>query len=482
MEKLGHAGRPSLKSAGRETSPRLAVAGPAPLHQSSGPRRIAMVGTGYVGLVTGTCFAQLGNSVVCLDKDSSKIATLARGKVPFFEPQLQEMIFRNHRAGRLAFSDDVEAGVRDSEFVFIAVGTPTASDGNADLSAVREVAAMIGRAMDGPKVVVLKSTVPLGTNEIVASIIRQNSAEKHRVDVASNPEFLREGSAVNDFMHPDRVVVGTSDAHVEALLRHLYAPLGAPIVATDVRTSELIKYAANAFLAMKISFMSEIANICELVDVDVKVLGEGIGLDRRIGTQFMSPGLGYGGSCFPKDVRALEQMARDRDYEARLLRSIETVNRSQVRRNFEKIERALGTLGGKTVCVLGLAFKPNTSDVREAPALHLIDLFLRAGAVVKAHDPIAIDSARERMGDRVAYFTDMYEAMHGCDALVLATEWDEYSGVNFAQVRELMRGDLVFDGRNLFNAEDVIVEGLRYIGVGRTRMQQQTFTCEAYGA
>lgn len=470
MEKPGRPGRPSFAS-------------PEPLHPSSGPRRIAIVGTGYVGLVTGTCFAQLGNTVVCLDNDTAKIAMLERAEVPFFEPQLQEMIERNQRIGRLTFSSAVEAGVRDAEFVFIAVGTPPGRDGSADLTAVRNVAALIGRALNGPKVVVLKSTVPLGTCEIVGSIIRDNAAEKHRVDVASNPEFLREGSAVSDFMHPDRVVIGTDNAHTHALLAHLYAPLGAPIVATNVRTSELTKYAANAFLAMKISFMSEIANICELVDVDVKMVGEGIGLDRRIGNQFMSPGLGYGGSCFPKDVRALEQMARDLDYDAHLLRSIESVNRAQVRRNFHKIERVLGgSVEGKTVCVLGLAFKPNTSDVREAPALYLIDLLLRAGAKVTAHDPIAIESARAHIGDSVTYVDEMYDAIKGSDALVLATEWDEYGTLDFRKARELMRGDLVFDGRNVFNADDVTGEGLRYLGVGRAKLPSNgSVHSQAYG-
>jgi UDPglucose 6-dehydrogenase len=433
-------------------------------------RQIAIIGTGYVGLVTGTCFAELGNEVVCLDNDTRKIDVLRRGDAPFFEPQLLEMIVRNQHAGRLSFSSDVEAGVRNSEIIFIAVGTPMGEDGNADLSAVRAVAATIGRALNGPKIVVSKSTVPVETGEMVSAIIAENAVEHHPVDVVSNPEFLREGSAVSDFMQPDRIVVGTSSPQAEAVMRDLYASLDAPFVITDVRTSEMIKYAANAFLATKISFMNEIANICELVDVDVKAVGRGIGFDHRIGTQFMSPGIGYGGSCFPKDVRALEKIAYGRNYDATLLRSVETVNRAQIKRTFAKIEQAVGgSIEGKTIGVLGLAFKPNTDDVREAPAIHLIDLFVRAGATVNAHDPIAIEGARAEAGDEITYCAQMYEAINESDVLLLATEWNEYKNIDFRMVRKLMRGNVVFDGRNIFDPEKVVGEGLRYIGVGRSK-------------
>src|SRR5450631_583934 len=433
-------------------------------------RQIAIIGTGYVGLVTGTCFAELGNTVVCLDNDTRKIDVLRRGEAPFFEPQLLEMVVRNQHAGRLSFSSDVEAGVRNSEIIFIAVGTPMGTDGNADLSAVRSVAATIGRALNGPKIVVSKSTVPVETGEMVSAIIAENAVDQHSVDVVSNPEFLREGSAVSDFMQPDRIVVGTSSPQAEAVMRDLYASLDAPFVITDVRTSEMIKYAANAFLATKISFMNEIANICELVDVDVKSVGRGIGFDHRIGTQFMNPGIGYGGSCFPKDVRALEKIADGRKYDATLLRSVEAVNRAQIARTFAKIEQALGgSIEGKTVGVLGLAFKPNTDDVREAPAIHLIDLFVRAGATVNAHDPIAIEGARAEAGDEVTYCVQMYEAINESDVLLLATEWNEYKNIDFREVRKLMRGNVVFDGRNIFDPEKVVSQGLRYIGVGRSK-------------
>ena len=423
-------------------------------------RRIAIIGTGYVGLVTGTCFAELGNTVICLDNDARKIAVLKRGEAPFFEPQLLEMIVRNQHAGRLQFSSDVEAGVRDSEIVFIAVGTPMGEDGNADLSAVR----------NGPKIVVSKSTVPVETGEMVSSIIAENSIEAHPVDVVSNPEFLREGSAVSDFMQPDRIVVGTSSPQAEAVMRDLYASLDAPFVVTDVRTSEMIKYAANAFLATKISFMNEIANICELVDVDVKSVGRGIGFDHRIGTQFMNPGIGYGGSCFPKDVRALEKIANGRNYDATILRAVEQVNHEQIKRTFAKIESALGgSVAGKSIGVLGLAFKPNTDDIREAPAIHLIDSFVRSGAEVFAHDPIAIEVTRAEVGAGITYCAQMYEALNECDLLLLATEWNEYKNIDFRMVRKLMRGNVVFDGRNIFDPEKVTAEGLRYIGVGRSK-------------
>ena len=433
-------------------------------------KRIAVIGTGYVGLVTGTCFAELGDTVVCLDNNAQKIDTLRSGQAPFYEPQLQEMIVRNQHAGRLLFSIDVAGGIRDSDVLFIAVDTPMAEDGTVDLSAVRAVAATIGRALNGPKTVISKSTVPVETGDLIASIIAENSSEHHRVDVVSNPEFLREGSAVADFMQPDRIVIGTKSAEAEALMRDLYRSLDAPILVTDVRTSEMIKYAANAFLATKISFMTEIANICDLVDVDVKAVGRGIGLDHRIGTQFMSPGIGFGGSCFPKDVRALEMIAAGRQYEAVLLRAVEGINRRQVELTIAKIVTALGgDPRGKTVGVLGLAFKPNTDDIREAPALHIIERLLAAGASIRAHDPVATAAVRARLGERIVYCDQMYEALHESDALLLATEWNEYKNIDFAMVRKLMRGDKVIDGRNLFDSDAVVAAGLDYIGMGRRK-------------
>lgn len=428
---------------------------------------IAIIGTGYVGLVTGTCFAELGHKVVCLDNDQSKIDRLGGGELPFFEPSLLEMVLRNQQAQRLSFSSDISAGIAASEIIFIAVGTPMLADGHADLSSVRAVSREIGRALNGPKIVVSKSTVPVETGELISSIIREHSDEKHTVMVVSNPEFLREGSAVADFMNPDRIVIGTGDAEAERVMRDLYASLDAPVVVTDVRTSEMIKYAANAFLATKISFINEIANICELVGVDVKAVGRGIGFDHRIGTQFLNPGIGYGGSCFPKDVRALEQIAAERSYDAALLRAVETVNRRQVPRALDKLRASLGSLEGRTIAMLGLAFKPNTDDLRDAPAVALIGELLDAGATVRAHDPIAMPAAKSLFDARVSYHDDVYAATAQADALVLATEWNEFKNIDFAKIATLMRGHVVVDGRNVFDPLKVTAAGLDYYGVGR---------------
>jgi UDPglucose 6-dehydrogenase len=431
-------------------------------------KRIAVIGTGYVGLVTGTCFAELGNSVICVDNNERKIEMLRAGTAPFHEPQLAELIARNLRAGRLSFSTDLAAAVRAAEIVFIAVDTPTSEDGRADLSAVRAVAASIGNALDRPKVVVSKSTAPMETGELIASLIAENSTDHHHVAVVSNPEFLREGSAVADFMQPDRIVLGTNDRAAEAIMRELYRPLNAPIVVTDIRTSKMIKYAANAFLATKISFMNEIANICDVAGVDVETVQRGIGLDHRIGTQSMRPGIGFGGSCLPKDLQALEKIAAGRQYEASLLSAVAGVNRRQIGRTCDKVAAALdGSVTGKTVAVLGLAFKPDTDDVRGAPALLLIERLLSAGASVRAHDPVALETVRAQFGDRIVACERMYDALRGSDALVLATEWNEYKTIDFARVKKLMHGDAVIDGRNLFDPAAVVAAGLSYTGIGR---------------
>jgi UDPglucose 6-dehydrogenase len=336
---------------------------------------------------------------------------------------------------------------------------------------VRAVAREIGYALNGPKIIVSKSTVPVETGEMITSVIRAHARASHPVSVVSNPEFLREGSAVADFLKPDRVVIGTVDADAERALRELYAPLDVPVVVTDVRTSEMIKYAANAFLATKISFINEIANICELLDVDVRAVCHGIGYDQRIGTKFLNPGIGYGGSCFPKDVRALEQLAVEREYEAPLLHAVETVNRRQIERTVAKLERELGGLHGRTVAVLGLAFKPNTDDVRDAPALAIIRRLLDRGARVRAHDPIANDLARDLLrDDRIAFCDDMYATLEDADAVLLATEWNEFRALDFARCAAAMRGDVLIDGRNVFDPDQVRAAGLRYLGVGRVKL------------
>jgi UDPglucose 6-dehydrogenase len=433
-------------------------------------RWIAIVGSGYVGLVTGTCFSELGNAVVCVDNDAAKIARLEAGEPPFYEPSLGEMIARNVQARRLRFTTDVAAAVRESEIVFIAVGTPMRADGHADVSGVEAVAREIGAALNGPKIVVSKSTVPVETGEMISSTIRAHARAPHPVSVVSNPEFLREGSAVADFLQPDRVVIGTGDPEAERVLRDLYAPVGAPVVVTDVRTSEMIKYAANAFLATKISFINEIANICELLGVDVRDVCNGIGYDQRIGTRFLNPGIGYGGSCFPKDVRALAQLAVERRYEAPLLRAVELVNERQLDRTVAKLERELGGTSGRVVAVLGLAFKPNTDDVRDAPALAIIRRLRERAATVRAHDPIANARARAELGGAgITYCGDMYETVAGADAVLLATEWNEFRALDFARCAAAMRGDLLVDGRNVFDPAKVRAAGLRYAGVGRVK-------------
>jgi UDPglucose 6-dehydrogenase len=443
-------------------------------------RRLAIIGSGYVGLVTGACFSELGNTVVCVDNDPRKIALLEAGEIPFFEPSLGELVARNVQAGRLTFTTEAARAVADSEIIFIAVGTPMRADGHADLSNVRAVAREIGLALNGPKIVVSKSTVPVETGELVSSIIREHARADHAVRVVSNPEFLREGSAVADFLKPDRVVVGTDDPEAEAVLRDLYAPLDAPVVVTDVRTSEMIKYAANAFLATKISFINEIANICELLDVDVRAVCRGIGYDQRIGTKFLNPGIGYGGSCFPKDVRALEQLAVEHDYPAPLLHAVELVNRRQVERTIVKLERELGGLHGRVVAVLGLAFKPNTDDIRDAPALAIIQRLLDRGASVRAHDPIANDAAGAALGAGVTYCTDMYATVEGADALLLATEWNEFRMLDFERCAAAMRGEVVVDGRNIFDPDKVRAAGLRYLGVGRVKLSRPNPAATVY--
>ncbi|TAM77166.1 UDP-glucose/GDP-mannose dehydrogenase family protein [bacterium] len=432
-------------------------------------RHIAVVGTGYVGLVTGTCLAELGNKVVCIDSDARKVDALEQGRLPFFEPGLLELVLRNQHGGRLSFAREVAEGTRGSEVIFIAVGTPMADDGHADLRHVREVAMQIARSLDSPKVVVNKSTVPVETGDLVASIIREHKTSDYDVHVVSNPEFLREGSAIADFMKPDRIVLGVETPVAEGLMRALYAPLEAPIIVTDVRTAEMIKYTANAFLATKISFINEIAAICEHVGADVKDVVIGAGSDRRIGAAFMNPGLGFGGSCFPKDVMALQCIAEGHGLKPRILDAVLTVNERQIERACTKITEALGNLKDRRVGLLGLAFKPNTDDVRESPAIALAERLIAGGATVAAHDPVAIETARERLGDRVLYMNDYYESANDAEALVIATDWNEYKQVDFSMLRKLMKGRFIFDMRNIYDPSDAEAQGFVYVGVGRPR-------------
>jgi len=432
--------------------------------------RIGVVGTGYVGLVLGACLAETGNNVVCVDKDEEKIAALKRGEIPIYEPGLSEMIPRNVAEERLTFSTDLFEAVRASEIVFIAVGTPQDEDGSADLTFVLEVAKSIGQAMNGFKIVVTKSTVPVGTAAKVKQMIAAQT--KHPFAVASNPEFLKEGAAVDDFMKPDRVVIGTDDPKVEEIMRMLYEPYvltGKPILVMDTASAELTKYAANAMLATRISFMNEIANLCDKVGADVTQVRRGMGTDARIGASFLFPGLGYGGSCFPKDVKALERTARDAGCELNVVAAVDRANERQKEVLVPRIEAYLDGLKDKVVALWGLAFKPRTDDMREAPALVLIRKLVEGGAAVRAYDPKAIPHAMRFVADEpgVTFHRRSYEAAEGADALVLVTEWNEFREPDFDRLKALMRRPAIFDGRNIYNPKFLREKGFHYEGIGR---------------
>jgi len=429
-------------------------------------KSICVIGAGYVGLVTGTCFADLGNQVVILDIDAGRVERLQSGVMPIYEPGLEELVRRNAAGGRLRFTTSYEEGLAQAEFVFIAVDTPSGTEGEADLRSVRAAASAIAAAMDHPLIIVNKSTVPIGTGDWVADII--NRHRRNGVDfwVVSNPEFLREGSAVHDFLNPDRVVLGSMSREAAEKVAQLYLPLRAPIIVTDLRTAEMIKYASNAFLASRISFINEIASICERLGADVKEVAAGMGYDKRIGPAFLDAGLGFGGSCFPKDVRALAHMAAIHGCHPQLLRAVLEINADQRRMVVQKLRELLGGLDERTIGILGLAFKPNTDDMREAPALELIHLLQHEGARVKAYDPVAMDNAR-RVLPEITYCADPYQVAEGADALVVATEWNEFKHLDLERVHKAMRRPVVVDGRNIYDPEAMIALGFTYRGVGR---------------
>jgi UDPglucose 6-dehydrogenase len=430
--------------------------------------KIAVVGTGYVGLVAGACFAESGNDVVCVDKNAAKIRTLNAGKMPIYEPGLEEIVRRNRQEGRLSFTTNLTKAVHDATIIFIAVGTPQGEDGSADLTHVLGVAAEVAKAMNGYKVIVDKSTVPVGTSEKVRQVVAKGT--KHPFSVVSNPEFLKQGAAIEDFMKPDRVVIGAEDAKATELMLELYGPFtrtGAPIMVMDCASAELAKYAANAMLATRISFMNEVANVCELVGADVDHVRKAIGSDRRIGTSFLFPGCGYGGSCFPKDVQAMMRFAADQKYNFKILSAVENVNASQKTTLYNKMRTHFGSLKGKTVGVWGLAFKPKTDDMREAPSVPLIQALLEAGATVRAHDPEATKVAKGIFGDRVKFTSSNYAAIKGADALAIVTEWNEFRRPDFVRMKSLMKSPVVFDGRNLFTPEQMKQYGFTYYSIGR---------------
>jgi UDPglucose 6-dehydrogenase len=432
---------------------------------------ICVVGTGYVGLVTGACLAEFGNTVTCVDKDEGKIAELNAGGIPIYEPGLDQLVERNTKAGRLEFTTDLAEAIRQGLVVFIAVGTPQGADGRADLTFVRDVAKLVGQHLNSYKVVVTKSTVPAGTGEMVREIIEANRVEDHPFSVASNPEFLREGSAIEDFMRPNRVVLGVEDEMAAAILKDLYRPLfliETPILSTSVVTAELIKYASNAFLATKISFINEMADLCEALGADVHVVARGMGLDRRIGPKFLHPGPGYGGSCFPKDTRAVVQLAEDRGVDLRIVRSVIDVNASRVPRMMDKVRSALdGDVTGKTVALLGLTFKPNTDDLRESPAMDLLDELLTSGARVRTYDPAGMRQLLDRPREGVVYCEDEYDAARDAAALIIATEWNQFRSLDLDRLKECLGRPIVVDLRNVYEPEMMRGKGFRYSCVGR---------------
>jgi UDPglucose 6-dehydrogenase len=431
--------------------------------------KIAVVGTGYVGLVQGTCLAESGNDVVCVDKIAAKVEGLKLGKVPIYEPGLGELVHRNLRDGRLAFTTDLAAGIAEAEIVFIAVGTPQGSHGGADLGGVWEVGRQIAEALRSPKIVVVKSTVPVGTNAELAR--RMAEATGVPFDVASNPEFLKEGAAIDDFNKPDRVVVGVRRDEVAEKLHELYAPFlrtDRPFLVMSPESAEMTKYVANCLLATKISFINEMANLCEAYGADVNDVRRGIGHDQRIGFHFLFPGVGYGGSCFPKDIRAVIHMAQSQGLPARMMEAVDEVNEAQKDVLFHKIDRYFrGDIKDKTIAIWGLAFKPRTDDIREAPALVLIDALLSAGAHVRVHDPEALANVRQIHGDRLAYCDRPYGALEQADALAVVTEWNEFRNPDFEVMRRLMRQPVVFDGRNVFDPARMAALGFTYHGIGR---------------
>jgi UDPglucose 6-dehydrogenase len=430
---------------------------------------IAVIGTGYVGLVTGACFAEFGVDVTCVDVDAEKIARLSDGVIPIYEPGLEQLVAKNTHAGRLHFTTDLKSGIEQGLVIFLAVGTPPKDDGSPDMKYIDAAARSIAEHMNGYKVIVTKSTVPVGNGERLRQLIRENQKTRTNFGVVSNPEFLREGAAINDFMRPDRVVIGSRDEEAVAIMRDLYRPLfliETPFVVTSLEAAELTKYAANAFLATKISFINEIANLCDRVGCDVHDVARAIGMDRRIGNKFLHPGPGYGGSCFPKDTSALATVAREFGCDSLIVDAVMEVNRKQRAAMIEKIEKLVGETEGKTVAVLGLSFKPETDDMREAPSIEIIRGLTKGGAQVRAYDPAAMNEAKKWLPD-IFYAEDEYDAVTGAEALVFMTEWNQFRALNMERVKSLMKSPKIADLRNIYEPEDMRELGFDYVGVGR---------------
>jgi UDPglucose 6-dehydrogenase len=432
---------------------------------------ICVIGTGYVGLVTGTCFADFGVSVTCVDKDSDKIEMLKRGEIPIYEPGLKELVDKNVEQKRLNFTTDLSDSIKKALVIFIAVGTPPKEDGSADLSYIEEVARTIAGNLNGYKVIVTKSTVPVGTGSLIENIIKKGQSGSYQFDVASNPEFLREGSAIEDFMRPNRVVIGARSPQAVAILKDLYSPLyliETPFVITDIETAELIKYASNAFLATKISFINEMANICEKVGADIHQVAKGMGLDKRIGPKFLHPGPGYGGSCFPKDTLAITKIAKKNGYTFKIVEATIEVNDRQRDIMVEKIKKIAGSgLKGKKIGVLGLTFKPNTDDIRESPAIDIVNKLIEEGATISAYDPAGMEHTRKAVNGPITYCSDAYEAANGCDVLVLATEWNQFRKLDMARLKGILKAPKLVDLRNVYDPAGMRQLGFEYTSVGR---------------
>jgi len=431
--------------------------------------KICVIGTGYVGLVTGTCFAESGNDVICIDNDKEKLEVLQSGEIPFYEPGLHELVMRNVEEGRLSFGNNISDGVRRSSVIFIAVGTPSERDGSADITGVMEVVREIGRAVNGYKIIAIKSTVPVGTADIIQKKIK--SMTRYYCDVVSNPEFLKEGAAVDDFMKPDRVIIGTKSKRAERILKEMYSPFlrtGKPFLVMDQRSAEMTKYASNAMLASRISFVNEIANLCDRVGADIESVRIGIGSDSRIGPQFIFSGVGYGGSCFPKDVRALICTGKKVKYMPHVLSAVERVNEAQKGILVEKVLKHFkGNIRGKRFAVWGLSFKPRTDDMRDAPSRKIIESLLRLGAKVTAYDPEAIRVAEKIFGNKISYASTPYEALKGADALLVVTEWNEFRRPDYGRIKTAMKRHVIFDGRNIYNPQDMARRGFIYYSIGR---------------
>ncbi len=428
--------------------------------------KVCIIGTGYVGLVTGACLAELGNRIICVDNDESKIGLLNSGEIPIYEPGLKEMVHNAREAGRISFTTSIPEGVKESTVVFIAVSTPPKPDGSADLSMVAGVAREVAENLNDYKVIVDKSTVPVKTGEKVAETIKRYSKGEMEFDVVSNPEFLREGSAIQDTLHPDRIVIGTNSQRAADILIELYKPLEAPVIVTDINSAEIIKHASNSFLATKISFANALARICEKSGANVAQVTKGMGLDKRIGAQFLNAGVGYGGSCFPKDVSAFIAIAEELGYDFKLLKEVEGINAEQADYFFAKIKETLWILEGKTVAVLGLAFKPNTDDMRSAPSIKIIKKLLEEGAKIKAYDPQAMEKAKTILPE-IEYCSDPYRAARESEALIIMTEWNEFKEMDLARLKELLHQPIVIDGRNIYDPEKMEKLGFTYQSIGR---------------